>query len=761
MRFGLLLLLLPLLAAGPAPADGNPHVRVVLDVSGSMKSNDPNRLTILSTLLLYDLARPNPTIGDSFEVLPFDQNWSWTQPGDPPPESTRPRIVAEYGQRQKFVRALNQQTYDSRMTYFLPGLRSAVEDLGKTPGGAYDVRVIVLVTDGVPEAPIRDREAELIASEIVPALQQHGIRLYVLAFSNEAYSNKPFFDAMVKDAAGNNLGEVFVDPDGRRLLANMLLIFARSFGYTPDAALDLPGVASLNLEGNTKPERVAVAVLSDRPARPPRLDLAAPPGGTVNNPGGIQSAREKNPASNAGASYSLTWVLAPSDGGYGFDTDVLKGSVAVLRPTRLVLEILPVPPFKQTERTMARTPFRLGVRVKSPIGAVGDPGPVDLSYRALGQREKDPETGVTDHAWTGDKGAPANATGNVTPEGRLYEIVVEFREDKTGKPYAGYLEVEARRGEAVVGSLRLQHAHRVEVHPLLSIVPFPLNALVSNQALERWQQACTRFTLDLDAGELPRADDPDYGYSLRAVLEPGDPLVLERELNQAVFTLDGQSLEVEGKPSDPPGKWYKGRSLKAAELLAEHLICAKIGKPVHGDPATPIELPLVFTLNETPYDDFRVVEAFTARILIAPPSMLQRWGTLILLGLAALALLASLWYLRDRPELPGDLRYAVGRDSSAARMTPHRLGEGSLLKRLAGLTVERPVVVDSENRTLGWVRPVSDELYRLRPVKGGRVDDVERDTGVPVTGGTANLAVHRLYRITSNGDAYLFRVEYE
>jgi hypothetical protein len=122
---------------------------------------------------------------------------------------------------------------------------------------------------------------------------------------------------------------------------------------------------------------------------------------------------------------------------------------------------------------------------------------------------------------------------------------VDFREDpkNPSKPYDGYLEVEARRGEAVVGSLTGLHAHQVEVHPLLAISPHPLGSYLSGRALERGQQACTQIAFRLDAGQLPHPDRPQY--SIRAVLIASDPLVLDRELRQASLTLDSLPLDFE------------------------------------------------------------------------------------------------------------------------------------------------------------------------------------------------------------------------
>lgn len=757
-RFLPVLLLLVLLAGAfhPAAAAGHVpvHVRVVLDLSQSMRKNDPGRLAILSTLLLHDLAQPNSTLRDSFEVIPFDRDWRWQDPAAAPPVSTQPRIKALFGRRGDFVRALQGLPYDARMTYFYPGLTAALGDLETVSAGAYDVRAIVLVTDGVPESLTRDVELKKIRDELAPRLEQHGIRLYVLAFGGEADKNRDFFDQMVRSPQGTSLGEYFVDPQGTELLSYMLQIFARSFGYSPDAAHKLPGTPALDLEAGTTPEKVAVTVFSGRAQPSPRLHLTAPAGGSPNIPEGVQSAGV------AGGSYSLAWVMSPGAGDYGFDSDAIPGTVAVLRPTRLALEILPAPPHRQTERAIAGTPFPLQVLVRSPTGAQGDPGPVDLSFQTLGERR-----GAA-HTWEGNLGAPPAGLGTPSARGRVYDIIAEFREDPEtpDKTYIGYLDVKAKRGEALVGALTGARAHRVEVHPLLSISPLPLSAYASSSALERRQQACTRFAFHLDAGRLPHADRPRY--PVRVVIAAANPAVFDRELNQASFTLDGQALEIDGRSGQQPGAWYKGRTLAPPELLGEHEVCVRIGKPTAGDPARPLELAVAATLLEDPYDDFRVIEPFTLKVLVAPPSFLEKWRTLLLVALALLAVLALLWYLRDRPVVPSDLAYAVGREGSNAALQSRPLEPRSAFARLFGWIGESAVIAPGEDRALGRVRPAGAELYQFRPARGVRVEAADRDgrdgrdEALPLRRGRATLSVHRLYRLRTDRGSYLFRLEY-
>lgn len=751
MRAFLPRLLIVALFALPADAAALRHVRVVLDLSQSMRQNDSGHMALLSTILLRDLVRPNPTLGESFEVIPFDRDWKWAPHGTPP-VSTQPRIKAEMGRRAEFVNAISALPYDARMTYFYPGLLAALQDLQQVRGGAADTRTIVLVTDGVPEQATRDEELQRIQSELGPRLEKNNIRLYVLAFGREADQNRPFFEAIVHSPGGTPLGEFFVDPNGSRLLDYMLQIFARSFGFSPDTAHALPGTTAVDLEKHNTPKRVAVTVFSPNP-QPPQLRLAPPAGGIVNDPEGVESAGV------SGGSYSIEWVLQPNPGDYALATDAASGSVAMLRPTDVKIEIEPMPPHKQAERTIAGTPLPMRVIVSPANGAIGDPGEVELSFRTVGERTNQAATGTPGYAWEGEIASPASNAGTAGPRGRVYEIVAEFREDPENptKMYAGYIEITARRGEAIVGSLTGQHAHRVEVHPHLSIAPLPLSAYASSNALERGQRACTQFTFNINGGQLPHPGSAKY--PIRAMLVASDPAALDHELRRTSFDLDGLPLQFDGQSVPQSGEWFKGRLLSQTELLSPHNLCVHLGRPTQGDPSKPLELTLVTTLVEVPYDDFKIIQPFGLKMLIAQPTLFDKWRIAVVTGAALLLLFALLWYLRDRPELPPDLGYAIGRDGANAPLMPRALEERSGLAKLLGRLGESRVTAPGEDATLGNVRPVRDALFKLRIARGVRVEPVGHEA-ITMQRRLATLSVQRLYRLQSKHGTYLFRLEY-
>jgi hypothetical protein len=720
------------------PAMAETHVRVVLDTSKSMNKNDPSRLATLSTLLLYDLAQTNSTLGDSFEVIPFHPTQKWVSP-DPPPTGTGTRIRADYGNRAALARSLDDLKYDAKWTYWYPGLREAVGELEATKGGASDVRVLVLVTDGLPEDKTRDEEEKRIREELVPRLQAAGIRLYVLAFGPDASPHRAFFDGLLP--SGTGLGEVFVDPDGSRLVETMIQVFSHGFGYTQVGPWTLP-TGSIDLAGGETHTRVAVLLFWRKP-QPPVLVLHGPRG-AVNAPGGVLKGRE------TGASYQMEWVLAPRQGAHPIDPTAPGATVAVLRPAQFSLEIRAAKPGGQIRQVMAGQEVKLQALVKPAAGGKGDPGEVDLSYRVRGPRAG------KDYVWSEEPEAPpAYDHGTPVPEGRFYSIFPKWREPGEGLPfYVGYLEVTARRGARIE-----TRSYPVEVYPRLALAPVPglgdarLDGAAAVRALSRWERGCARFQLDLRAGRLPESPQ-----GLRAVLPASTSL--SGGLAGASFTLDGLPLEIDGsKPGPYASPWNRGRSLQRAELLGAHEVCIQMGKPTAGNPGKPFELPVAFTLLASPYDSFDVVEPFQLKVLVAPPTWIERWGARAALLLAILGLLTAFWFLRGRPGLPQDLQVAVGRTGSPAGLAPQELAEPSLASRLLGMVGERPVVSETGGVRLGALKPVRDGLYRFRPARGVRVETLE---GKPPeeAGGWVLLSAHRLYRLRAGESDYLFEVEY-
>jgi hypothetical protein len=450
------------------------HVRVVLDTSLSMRialqggggRNDPNRLAVLATAMLFDLAHPNTTLGDSFAVIPFDQDWlAWPATDAEPQPSRRPILRAGVGNRAAFLGQLKAIPYDSPMTYFYPVLARALDDL-PPPADGHRVRVIILVTDGVPEAETRERELALIRERLLPRLSAAKVQLYVLAFGNDALRYRAFFDQLLAAAGGDRPAGGLIPAQGAAdLLDGMVQIFTRSFGYRADEAQPVSALPGLDLAGGVSPERAIALVMGTvrnptaRDAPAPALRLTPPTGALLNAPDGALTAAVP------GGAYTLLHVLNPEPGRYGLTSDGSGAVAAVLRPTRLALRVLPARAGDETGRAMVGRPLDLRVRV-APASGGGDPGPVGLSFRLLGERLTAAD-GTTGHAFVGDALPPVDNVGEPGAEGRDYRIIATFPAHGADhrRPYLGYIELRAYRGEALVGELTGDQAHPVRIEP--------------------------------------------------------------------------------------------------------------------------------------------------------------------------------------------------------------------------------------------------------------------------------------------------------
>ncbi len=333
-----------LLLAGAASA-GN-HVRVVQDTSLSMKirlgdgtgPNDPERLAVLATMLLYDLVDPNPQRSsdkDSFAVVPFKKDWGQGPdcPDLDPPGGTGTPIVAIAQTREArdaFWQDLDTLPYNGRCTYFYPGLRAAIDDLPPEDGGEKDRRIVVLVTDGLPEAPVKAREQQLL-EELRDEMLDKKIQFYVLAFGHTANRERAFFDAIFDIDDRHRLGDLFVDAEGRDLVLNMAQIFSRSFGYMVDHIGKGPRERRVDLDGGVTPPKVSLVSLRRGLGPAPRQTLQP-----AVNSRGLMTAKSR------GASYSTRNILGvrPNQQ-YQLISDIDGADVAILRQIAPELSLLP------------------------------------------------------------------------------------------------------------------------------------------------------------------------------------------------------------------------------------------------------------------------------------------------------------------------------------------------------------------------------------------------------------------------------------
>lgn len=720
---GFLALTLPTFAAN--------HVRVILDTSGSMAQNDRSRLATLSTLLLFDLAKPNLSLDDSFAVMPFDRTIAEWKSG-PPPAVQGPWIRAVRDHRSDLVDSIRNLKYDVGHTYYFPFLSAAIGDLKQQRHSASDRRVIVLVTDGVPEDP----DTGLIQRELLPQLQHENIQLYVLALGPQADSHSREIETAIGET---NVGQLFIDKDGTRVVENMIAIFSRSFGYTAAVDRVAGGLADLDLAAQQHPDRVAVVLYWKKP-NTPELQLQAPSVAGISNPDGLRTAEE------TGGSYSVRWVLAPSAGPHRLKTTAEGANVAVLRPASLMVEILPQPASTPIYAAIATTPLPLRVMLRGIGGNQGDPGPVKLWFQVHGPRDND------DYEWS-DEQTGATGEGTPTQEGRYFDIVPQFtRNPKAPQPYYhGYITFQVKRGGAVIGELMGENAHHVLVFPWMqiSIVPPSAFAGVNGQprALGPQSMGCASFQFHVE-GSLPHPGEANY--SVQAVIARNAQV--SRSLAEAEYTLDHESLSYGSNSGLRSGDWLTGRSLSKQALLdGQHLVCV-VPAPIWSGTLSPAtDLSVQFKLLEAPYDSYQAISPFTFKVLLGPPTWTQKYSAW-LGGLLALLILAlQFWYQRFRPEVPYNLRSSSGNPERG--LEP--LGAGSLVRRFLGLIVDRPVLLDSGSYTAGWVRPINAELYQFRPARGVTLGTSDHEDAYSI------ISVNRKYQLQTARGNYQFHLEYE
>lgn len=171
--FWLALALLPLRAGADEPAP-HPDVRVLIDVSGSMKQNDPNNLRKPALDLLLNLFPKDAKVG----VWTFGQEVDVLAPHQPVSDAWRAQA------RKKIGRITSNSLY----TNIPAALERAAYDLER-PDKGYRVSLILL-TDGmvdISKSPAENAAARTrLLDEILPRLRRAGVIVHTVALSKSA-----------------------------------------------------------------------------------------------------------------------------------------------------------------------------------------------------------------------------------------------------------------------------------------------------------------------------------------------------------------------------------------------------------------------------------------------------------------------------------------------------------------------------------------------------------------------------------------------
>jgi hypothetical protein len=416
--------------------------------------------------------------------------------------------------------------------------------------------------------------------------------------------------------------------------------------------------------------------------------------------------------------------------------------VAVFRPARVRLGVLPANPAGNAEVAVARQRLPLHVHVSPLFGDRQDPGEFLITFQTHG-------------AAGAELPLQAPGPGTSAPDGRIYSIAPVFPDPPEGREtYRGRLEVLARRsaGSRVSGSLAGDNAHSVTVYPWFQVLPVPptadLQTSSGSRTIGKGERGCASFKLEVSAGRLPHTANPTY--SVGAILDAS--LARDARLDGVTFTLDGMPLEIEGKNAESPS-WQRGRELSRDALLGQHEICLQTGLWMQSSEA-PVTLPLKLFIREAPYHDFDGIRPFQAVVSFGAPPFWDLWGPLTVVLITLLIGLLAFLHARAGNMLPEGLRWRLVSHPDGQGSGWGEIGPAGLLTRLAATGAKRNVTV--HNQLIGWIRPRAGDLFEFVPASGYRVATEE---GEPTPG---LLDVHSLYLLSGPGNVKSwFRLEYD
>jgi len=737
------------------------HVQVVLDLSQSMKKNDPSKQALLATSLLLDLASPN-TFGnqESFTVIPFNKQLRWNDINAPPTQTRKLIKYRNAAEREAFINQIQSLPYDARCTHFYPGLKKAIEELKDASKGSYDSQVIVLLTDGVPEKNHCQYagnphgkigtidEAHMIKRELIPVIIKQGIALYVLAFGPSARRESSFFNEA--DFPSKN---IFLVDNGEQLVPSMVKIFNRAFGYQPLREDSLNSVHKLVLNDHNNPGQVAVVAYS-----PPSsfnaidFDLHPPRAGK------LQSVKQHR-SNMKTASYQVNWVLSPDLGNYKFILN--SGStgnaskVAVLAPVDLNTNIVSwnpatplggLPRFTKIDEALAQQRFVLGVEVQTAYS--GKPPDVDVWFRYSFPGSPDSQK-----QWTELKASPTGNTIFKGPNAHIYPLPLDFRYIGSTR-YLSDVEVEIRRSSVLIAELK----HKVAVYPDMKIVPSPLSINIDEGALLSANEAgCAEFIFDVTTN-LPGT----RRFRMLANLDT-QFADLNGPLLNASFTMNGKTLSLLKTPITN-NDWDKGIMLSIDELKGPHKICVTLAQPKKGGE---VETPLTLQILTAPYDQYPdLITTLTVKVRVDNPGLLEKRILPLLLGFLVLLVVMALWYLRYRPALPDDFRIWIWFPSAETRdikitKESQSLEPSSLVRRIFTLSDRHPVFAPGQDHLIAWLVPIQDSVFILNPINGVTVEAMPDDEMPKSKAKGFLLMAEQTYRLSRDGVTWNFRAGYD
>lgn len=320
---------------GQAPQD----IRVVVDISGSMKLNDPDNLRRPAVRLIAGLLPDGTQVG----LWTFGRMVNMLVPHGP----------LGAGQRDALISGSNQINSIAQRTNIGGAIEKAA-DSWYAPERSLANTHLILLSDGKVDISAsqatNDRERDRVLEELVPALAEQGVTIHTIALSAEAdldllgaIADMTGGVARVADSA-DELSRIFADTLGQAVPANEVPLEDNRF--TVDQGV----------------EEFTALIFSDTPPEQRELTLVTPSGATYGpdtGANGVRWARE--------AGYDLITVSEPVPGEWQVRGTPGEGS-RVTVVSDLWLEVDPMPSrFRLGEEVDLRAFFtEAGERITDP-----------------------------------------------------------------------------------------------------------------------------------------------------------------------------------------------------------------------------------------------------------------------------------------------------------------------------------------------------------------------------------------------------------
>ncbi len=246
--------LLVLLCLAPPVQAGIVDVRVLIDVSGSMRETDPHNLRVPAARLLINLLPDGARAGF----------WTFGTEG----AVLVPAGTVDDGWRDRAMVRAERIDSSARYTDVADGLYLVDRNWAET--GEADARIVILLTDGqvdVDDDPRLDAQSRLeILRQRVPAMQERGVRLYAVGLSADADVR------LLEEMAVVSGGFAVVAADADALLGAFLDIFA--------AAMPVNAVPVERQQFRVDASVRELTVLAMHPYRHEPVSLRLPDGST-------------------------------------------------------------------------------------------------------------------------------------------------------------------------------------------------------------------------------------------------------------------------------------------------------------------------------------------------------------------------------------------------------------------------------------------------------------------------------------------------